>query len=152
MAARRYEIFLRVKYFFQQQKKNFLSPSGHVMFYLLYKHQQTTNGIPNHFTLIVLWCERRDLLCSHSKGDIFICEDNLLFSHVKISSFRAKAHLLFYWCLYNKTKSATMLEISRTLITMGLFTWRWGTAGRCGNPPVHITSHFNVITFTCQVG
>ena len=26
----------------------------------------------------------------------------MLFSHVKISSFRAKAHLVFHWCLYNK--------------------------------------------------
>ena len=25
-----------------------------------------------------------------------------MFSHVKISSFRAKAHLVFHWCLYNK--------------------------------------------------
>ena len=33
---------------------------------------------------------------------IFACEDNMLFSHVKISSFRAKAHLVFHWCLYNK--------------------------------------------------
>ena len=24
-----------------------------------------------------------------------------IFSHVKISSFRAKAHLVFHWCLYN---------------------------------------------------
>ena len=30
-----------------------------------------TNELPNHFTLIVFWCERHDLLCSHSKGDIF---------------------------------------------------------------------------------
>ena len=36
----------------------------------------------------------------------------------------------------------------------GLFTWRQGTPGRwgnrlrSGNPPVHITSHFNLITFT----
>ena len=28
----------------------------------------------------------------------------VIFSHVKISSFRAKAHLVFHWCLYNKTK------------------------------------------------
>ena len=28
-----------VKYFFQHEKKNFVSPSDHVMFYLLYKHQ-----------------------------------------------------------------------------------------------------------------
>ena len=40
-------------------------------------------------------CERRDLLCSHSKGHIFTCEDNMLFSHVKISSFCAKPHLVF---------------------------------------------------------
>ena len=33
------------------------------------------------------WCERRGLLCSHSKGDIFICEDNMLFSHVKIACY-----------------------------------------------------------------
>ena len=66
-------------------------------------HYIKTNEIPNHFTLIVVRCERRDLLCSHSKGDIFTCEDNILFSHVKISSFRAKAHQVFhYWCLYNK--------------------------------------------------
>ena len=47
MAARRYEISLRVlknmlslvKYFFQQEKRNFVSPSDHVIFYLLYKHQ-----------------------------------------------------------------------------------------------------------------
>ena len=25
----------------------------------------------------------------------------MLFSHVKVSSFRGKAHLLFHWCLYN---------------------------------------------------
>ena len=30
------------------------------------------------------------------------CEDNMLFSHVKISSFRAKTHLVFHWCLCNK--------------------------------------------------
>ena len=28
----------------------------------------------------------------------------MLFSHVKRSSFRAKAHLVFQWCLYNKGK------------------------------------------------
>ena len=58
--------------------------------------------IPNNFTLIVFWYGRRDLLCSHIKGNIFTCEDNMLFSHVKIPSFRANAHLVFHWCLYNK--------------------------------------------------
>ena len=28
-----------VKYFFQHLKRHFLSPSGHVKFFLLYKHQ-----------------------------------------------------------------------------------------------------------------
>ena len=32
--------------FFQHEKRNFVSPSDHVMFYLLYKHQWNTN----HFT------------------------------------------------------------------------------------------------------
>ena len=58
----------------------------------------------NHFTEIVFWCERRDLLFSHSNGDIFTCEDNMLFSHVKISSFRTKAHLVFRWGLYMYNK------------------------------------------------
>ena len=77
-------------------KWDFVSPSGHVMFHLLYKHQWNTK--PFHFNSF--WCERRDLLCSHSKGDIFKCEDNMSFSHVKISSFRVKPHLV-HWCLYN---------------------------------------------------
>ena len=42
-----------------------------------------------------------NLLCSHRNGDIFTCENNMLFSRVKISCFRAKAHLVFHWCLYN---------------------------------------------------
>ena len=37
--------------------------------------------------------ERRDLLCSHSNGDRFTYENNMLFLRVKISCFRAKAHL-----------------------------------------------------------
>ena len=44
MVARRYEISLLVlknifNIYFQHEKRNFVSPSGHVMFYLLYKHQ-----------------------------------------------------------------------------------------------------------------
>ena len=60
------------------------SPRGHVISSIYYIN---TNEIPNHFTLIAFWFERCDLLCSHSKGDIFTCEDNMLISHVKISSF-----------------------------------------------------------------
>ena len=84
--------------FFQHEKRNFVSPSGHVMFYLLYKHQWNTK--PFHFNSF--WCERRNLLCSLSNGDIFTYEDNMLFSHVKISCFRVKAHLVFHLCLHTK--------------------------------------------------
>ena len=37
-------------------------------------------------------------------------EDNVIFSHVKISSFRAKAHLVFHWCLYNKKNPYPYVE------------------------------------------
>ena len=57
-----------------------------------------------HVYFAILRCKRRVLLCSHSNGDIFTCEDNMLFSHVKISSFRSKAHLVFNWCLYDKIR------------------------------------------------
>ena len=60
-----------------------------------------TNEIPNPFTFC---CKRRDLLCNRSNGDLFTREDNMLFSHVKISCFHAKAHLEFRWCFYNTMK------------------------------------------------
>ena len=65
----------QVKYFSTQEEK--FSLSDHVMFYLLYTGK--TNEIPNHFTLILFWCERRDLLCSLSNSDIFTHED-IMFS------------------------------------------------------------------------
>ena len=58
--------------------------------------------MPNHLTLTFCCLRRRDVSCSHSNRVIFTCEDNMLFSRVKISCFRAKAHLVFHWCLYNK--------------------------------------------------
>ena len=88
----------RVKYFFNTRRE--ISYLGAAMYCSIY--YINTNELPNHFTLTGFWCERRDLLLSHSNGDIFTCEDNMLFSHVKIPSFRAKAHLVFHWCLYNK--------------------------------------------------
>ena len=42
-----------------------------------------------------------------------MCEDNMLFSHVKISRFHAKAHLVFHWCLYNKQYS---LPVSKLIV------------------------------------
>ena len=61
--------------------------------------------MPNHFTLTFFLLRRRDVSCSHSNRDLFTCEDNMLFSHVKISCFRAKAHLVLHWYLYNKYRN-----------------------------------------------
>ena len=37
------------------------------------------------------------------KGAIYyVAIAKVIFSHVKVSGFRAKAHLVFHWCLYNK--------------------------------------------------
>ena len=44
-------------------------------------------------TIFTFHCERRDLLCNHSNGDLFTCEDIM---------FRAKAHLVFNRGLYYK--------------------------------------------------
>ena len=74
-------------------------------------HQYVTyhiNEIPNHFTQIAFCCERPNLSCSHSNGNLFTCEDNMLFSRVKRFVFRAKAHLLFHWCLYNQFVNTTV--------------------------------------------
>ena len=40
-----------------------------------------------------------------AKGAIYyVAIATVIFSRVKISCFRAKAHLVFHWCLYNKYK------------------------------------------------
>ena len=60
----------RVKYYLKPEKRNFVSPSGHVMFYLLYKHQ---------------------LMLNHVKGAIYyVAIATAIFSGVKKSSFLGK--------------------------------------------------------------
>ena len=45
------------------------------------------------------------------KGAIyFVAIATVIFSHVKISSFRAKAHLVFHWCLYDKKNYGDLEE------------------------------------------
>ena len=58
--------------------------------------------------------------------------------------------------VYDKNRRASQHVILPSHFqSKGLFTWRWGTPGRSGNPlwwgnpPIHKISHFNVITFTC---
>ena len=43
-----------------------------------------------------------------SNGDLFTCEDNMLFSPVKISCFLVKAQ--FHWCLRNYTVVSTHVK------------------------------------------
>ena len=72
MATWRYEISLRgerVKYFFNTRRE-ILYPQAAMLCSI---HYININEIPNHFTLIVCWCEGRNLSCSHSNGDIFTC-------------------------------------------------------------------------------
>ena len=99
MAVRRYEISLQVLKYLQNEERNFVSPSGYVMFYILYKHQWNTKP----FQLDIF----------PAKGAIYyVAIATVIFSHVKItcyfhmwrSCFRVKAHLVFHWCLYNKNK------------------------------------------------
>ena len=72
----------------EHKKIKFISTSGHVIFCLSYKHQ---------------W-KRCDLWCNHNDGGLFMWEDSMLFSCVKIWSFRVKAHLVFHWYLYNQPR------------------------------------------------
>ena len=61
-----------IQYFFSSVEKYFTNErSEQVKYFFNTIYYINTNELPNHFTLIVFWCERRDLLCSHSKGDIF---------------------------------------------------------------------------------
>ena len=97
MAARRYEIYLRVL-----KKISRLSPANewNIFQNTFVKYLKIYYIISK----IVFCCERGDLLCSHSNGDLFTCENIMLFSPVKMSCFRAKAPLVFHWCLYNKAQ------------------------------------------------
>ena len=77
---------------------------------------------------------RRDLSCNHNDGDLFTCEDNMLFSRVKIWSFRAKVHLVFHWCLYNKQKQ--LIYAFTTIGKAGMVQWR-------ERPPLPMWPGFN---------
>ena len=55
---------------------------------------------PFHFKIFGF--KRADLLYGHSNGDLFVCENDMLFSRVKTSCFCVKTHWVFHWSLYNK--------------------------------------------------
>ena len=84
----------RVRYRVEHEEMKFTSISEQVIFCLLCKHQWNTTSA----------CfQRCDLLCNHNDSDLFMCEDDMLSSRVKIWSFCRKAQVVFHWCLYNKS-------------------------------------------------
>ena len=100
MAKRRYKISLRVLNnisqvsianewnIFKHEKRNFVSPSGHVIFIsiiLLYKHQ----WIPN----LLIFTVKDTIYYVTIATMIFLC--------VKITCFCENAYLVFHWCLSN---------------------------------------------------
>ena len=126
MPMRGYEFYLRVvdsserservRYRVEHSKIKFISISKYVIFCLLYKHRWNTKSA----------CfQRCDLLRNHNDGDLFTCEDNMLSSRVKISSFRGKAHLVFH-CVYTINTSNSQIII-------------WWSVLQFGNPYSHST-------------
>ena len=62
---------------------------------------------------------------SQSNGDIFTCDVNMLFSHMKISSFHAKAHLVFHWWTYIWYQIGLFLTFGLDLIQVILWYYWW---------------------------
>ena len=77
-----------VKYFFQHEKRNFVSPSGHVMFYLLLKYQWNTKPFDFNSFFDV-------------KGAIYYeAMATVIFSHVKISEVSARKLTWYFIGVY----------------------------------------------------
>lgn len=56
------------------------------------KYQTVSESLLIH---ICFGCKRHDLSCQHSKSDLFMREDNKLFSCVRTTYFCKKADLVF---------------------------------------------------------
>ena len=87
MAARSYEISLRTSEIFFNTRRE--------ISYLQAAKENASKGAI--------------FICNHNNSDLFTCEDNMLFSRVKISCFRAKSHLVFHWCFFNKETCVFLL-------------------------------------------
>ena len=125
MAARRYEISLQVLKnisrvsaanewnIFQHEKRNFVSPSGHVMFYLLYKYQW--NAKPFHFNIFLA-----------AKGAVYhVAIATVIFSHVKITCY---FHMWRYHVFVRKLTwyfiGIYIIKTITTLTKFALHFWR----------------------------
>ena len=55
-----------------------------------------------------------------------MCEDNMLFSRVKISCFCAKVYLVSHWCLYNKSALLSKVRhLFQTFLTTLILVVAW---------------------------
>ena len=97
MAAQRYEIIFLFECWKIFHKWAQRTSETFFQFYYI-----NTDELPNHFTLIVFGVKGAIYYVVIATVIFSHVQITLLFSHVKISSFRAKAHLVFHWCLYNK--------------------------------------------------
>ena len=81
--------------------------------------------------------------------DVFSLWNNMLFSRVKISCFRAKAHLVFNWCLYNKK---LIHQVKTTMQPWLLWLFVWVEVVTCLDWLVTTVciSCFNWSVFTCR--
>ena len=69
---------------FGHEKRNFVSSN------VLFRIYINTTEMPNHFTYTYIFFSAKGaliLFCSHSNSDLFMCEDNMSFSHVDIPCF-----------------------------------------------------------------
>ena len=129
-----------MRYRVENEKIKFVSTSGHVIFCLLYKRtnddvfddfpkiseyfpkisedsskvvrrpdERFRRKISEEELIMFRSYNKSKGLCNHSNGKIFSYENRMLFSRVKIC-LRAKAHLVFHWCLYNKISISNTLE------------------------------------------
>ena len=141
-------------YFNRKIKKNFVSLSGHVIFYLLHRHQWNTKSIiVNVFFFVV---ERGYLLSKHSKGDLSVrLEDDMFFSHVrKILEglcFHPVAHLVFHWDLCNKIRLHLFAQKRTTWYIMNLTFCSSSTDHPFRKPAKLIELLIELKTFICFI-
>ena len=85
----------------------FSNRGGWVQVCILCGYQHMTHILRKSTSNLTKIIFKFGLFLAHVENKIqpFKCSQNhMLFSHVKISSFRTKAHLVFHWCLYNKVR------------------------------------------------
>ena len=68
----------------RREIRNFVSPSGHVMFYLLYKHQWNTK--PFHFNSFLEW-KARLIIIIIIIHNYYVAIVTVIFSQVKITCY-----------------------------------------------------------------